>query len=325
MKLLIILIFSITSLSGYSQKEKEIHGALKKLPKAQQEELAQILLLRAEMEHADSKLTPEITVTGLEGFKFKTQNPMVLEDDASEIWKKFRDPQFEKISQALHPLYSSSTSPIEYQNYNSSKYVFRHYPLGSEFSIKTFIHVGSGWMFVLTDQTGKDMVVEDEHVLDRMIDGDGSSYSTGLNMMYLYWNSNGKSNQTVKAQCWQLSGVTRFIEAIKQGNPRAFPLFKDRTIPSPEPKTKGDWINYFLKGTIGKTAKFSNEREENHVTVFDIHADTDVLMFLVYAHFIEPSVSSKEYSEITHNLRFQDQDGKRLLANTLHEKRKRHK
>lgn len=319
MNFLFFSVFFLFSFPAFSQSNDEFKKEFEKFPKAQKEEILQILIMRAQMEQKDAQITPEITITGQEGFKFKTQNPVVLED-ADEIWKKYRNPKFEKVPLALYPLHSSTYPPIEYQENRNSKYTFRHYPLGSEFTIKSFIHIGSGWMFILTDKTGNDMLVEDEYALDRMLDGDGSTYYSGGNLMYLYWNSNGKTHQTVKAHTWQLTGLHRFVEAIRKGDHRIFPVFKDRKMPSPEPKTKGEWINYFLKGVIGKTANITNERNENHITAFEIEADTDVLMFLVYANFIQPSERNEAFAR---SHRFQNQDETKLISNVLHHKRKR--
>lgn len=325
MKYVFFLALTLLSFNGFSQNNAAFDSEFEKLPPAQQKQVLGILLLKAGMDREIAQITPELTITGMEGFKFKTQTPMVAENNAEKRWKKYKDPNFVKTPLSLELLVDKQSSALEYLPFEGSNYTFRFYSIGSEFTIKSFIHVGSKWMFILTDKSGTEVLLDNEHHLDRMLEGDSGNFD-GQMAIILDWLTNGKTRQTVKAESWTHTGLTRLVESLKNGDNRHFPVVKNRQIPSPEPKTKGEWINYFLKNVTGKQAIITNEKEINSRISFDIEADTEVLMLLVYADFISPYAPDFKYHDAydRHRL-FQNQDEANLIGDVLHKKRKRSK
>lgn len=312
MKFLIFTILTVASFLSYADPND--------LTDEQKKEVLTILLMKQRMDNDLLRLTPEITITGQEGFKFKTQNPVVIED-ASESWSKYKNTNIKKPDFLLTPLLGQNAN-LSRVKPSKSSYQFHYFNFGDEFIIKNFIHVGSDWMFILADKGGKTFLVDNEHDLARMLKGDQSNFS-GRDALIYDWMTNGKRRQSVKNENIDAFGIARFVQGLRENQTYSFPIFKNRTIPSPEPKSNGEWINYFLKELVGKQATITNERIENHRYYYNIEADTDVLMLLVYAKFLSPYAAKFDYQDgYKRYTSLVDQDEADVIAGVLHSKRK---
>lgn len=303
---LLILIFLIPNLSFADENKKK--EMIKNLPR----EVQEVIVLQKLWEIAESQrkwkrtVSPQKIKTDKDGFKFQTKTPLIGEKKSENILDLFKpNPLITRTDLSSETVIDFCHGCFRERKYPPAPFIYKYYPIGSSFIIHEIIALPgrSGLLFILKDQAGNLVSVSDHHVKD-LIDGGTGGLQNGQ-LLLLDILVKGKIHVEIHVKINDTE-FTSFKQSFMSKAHWDFPPFVSGVNPKLESLDYEGWLRYAAKGFTGKEPKkfkITNVQNREYDTTFDISADINSFVILLYAKLIEPYIDIKDSHAINDKYR----------------------